>query len=54
MNNEVVLRVDNLSVQYLNTGILIKNINFSISRGKVLGLLGESGSGKSTVCNAGL
>jgi len=52
MNNEVVLRVDNLSVQYLNTGILIKNINFSISRGKVLGLLGESGSGKSTVCNA--
>lgn len=52
MNRETVLKAENLSVRYRSTGIHIKDISFSISRGQVLGILGESGSGKSTVCNA--
>ena len=52
MNRNFVLEVDDLSVRYLNTGANIQDISFGIRRGKVLGILGESGSGKSTVCNA--
>ena len=52
MKNEVVLAIKNLSVQYQSTGMKVENIDLSIARGKVLGLLGESGSGKSTVCSA--
>lgn len=52
MSSGLVLDVKDLSVHYQNTDICIQNINFSISHGQVLGILGESGSGKSTVCNA--
>ncbi len=52
MNKGTILAVRDLSVQYLNTGVNIDGISFEIGRGKVFGLLGESGSGKSTICNA--
>ena len=52
MSRATALSVRDLSVRYLNTGVNIEDITFEIERGKVLGLLGESGSGKSTVCNA--
>lgn len=52
MHSEQVLCVTDLSVRYKSTGIQVQHINFSISSGQVLGLLGESGSGKSTICNA--
>lgn len=52
MNKDTILAVRDLSVRYLNTGANIDGISFEIGRGKVFGLLGESGSGKSTICNA--
>lgn len=51
MNKDVILTVRDLSVRYLSTGASVEDISFEIGRGKVLGLFGESGSGKSTVCN---
>lgn len=52
MSKETVLSVEELAVYYISSGASIETISFSIARGEVLGLLGESGSGKSTVCNA--
>lgn len=52
MGKNVIISVENLSVQYHSTNMRIEDVSFSISRGSVLGLLGESGSGKTTVCNA--
>ncbi len=48
-----------LSVQNLEVGLthdatqtIVKNISFTITSGRVMGLWGESGSGKSTCCKA--
>ena len=46
-----ILNVRNLSVAYKNKPIL-KNISFSLFKGETLGLIGESGSGKSTIAKA--
>lgn len=52
MNKDIILEIENLSVQYPSTGARVEDVYFAISRGHVLGLLGESGSGKITICNA--
>ncbi len=47
---EPILQVENLTVQFTNdqgTSTAIKNISFSIPKGKICGIVGESGSGKS-------
>lgn len=43
-----MLEVKNLSVQFEDVQA-VKEVSFSLNRGQTLGLLGESGSGKSTV-----
>ncbi len=48
--SEKILEVKNLSVDFnLHTGIVraVKNVSFSMEKGKTLALVGESGSGKS-------
>lgn len=49
--DEILLEVKNLK-KYFNTpyGILhaVDNINFTLEKGKTLGLVGESGCGKTT------
>ncbi|CAN7618890.1 dipeptide ABC transporter ATP-binding protein [Rhizobium sp. LjRoot254] len=46
-----LLRVDGLSVSYgLNE--VVRNVGFELGRGKSLALIGESGSGKSTIARA--
>jgi ABC-type dipeptide/oligopeptide/nickel transport system ATPase component len=52
VNKDVVLAVRDMSIRYSNTGVSVGKVSFAIKRGKVLGLFGESGSGKSSVCNA--
>lgn len=57
--SEVILKVENLEKVYKNRKGLfrgkqnivhaVKNVSFQIERGKILGLVGESGCGKSTV-----
>lgn len=49
--NEFVLEVKNLCLKYGKKEIL-KDITFSIKKGEIVGLLGQSGSGKSTIANA--
>ena len=39
-----ILRVTNLTVK--NEKTILKNISFNLKLGKVLGIIGESGSGK--------
>ena len=48
---EKILRLENISVAYGDKKIL-HDINFSIRRGEILVIAGESGSGKSTILKA--
>lgn len=45
---EGILTIKNLSVNYGTLNVL-HEINFSVSRGEVLGIMGQNGSGKSTL-----
>jgi peptide/nickel transport system ATP-binding protein len=50
-----LLEVRNLSVRYLAKGgpmTIVRDVSFDLRRGEILGLIGESGAGKSTVGNA--
>ena len=49
---EQILSVKHLSVQYktdLETVYAVRNVSFSLNRGEVIGLAGETGAGKTTV-----
>jgi ATP-binding cassette, subfamily C, bacteriocin exporter len=43
------LEVKNLSFRFVGRKPLFQNISFSVKKGEMIGLLGESGSGKSTI-----
>ena len=45
--NEIVIKINNLNKKYKNT-LAVKNINFQINKGMIIGLLGPNGCGKST------
>ena len=49
---EPVISVSCLCIEYPNERTKIRNIGFSIARGETFGLIGESGSGKTSVCKA--
>ena len=52
---ETVLSVKNLSVEYSSDGKVIHAVNgitFSMRKGETLGLVGETGAGKTTVAQA--
>ncbi|SHN58742.1 ABC transporter ATP-binding protein [Desulfitobacterium chlororespirans] len=51
-DDEPVLAVRNLSITYRHHAASVSNVSFALGKGKVLGLAGESGSGKSSVCKA--
>ena len=46
MNKETII-IDGLTKQFKNT-LAVKNISFKINKGKIVGLLGPNGCGKST------
>lgn len=46
-----LLRVENLSVAY-GPNEVVRDVSFQLGRGQSLGLIGESGSGKSTIARA--
>ena len=48
---EKILTVENVSVAYRQK-IIVHDINFSVKRGEILVIAGESGSGKSTILKA--
>ena len=45
--SSTVIEINNLAKQFNNV-LAVKNINFKINRGKIIGLLGPNGCGKST------
>ena len=45
--NNIAIDINNLSKKYKNT-LAVKNINFKINKGSIIGLLGPNGCGKST------
>lgn len=51
-NKEVILSVENLSVEYsskdIGTAKAVNGMSFSIKKGTTLGLVGETGAGKTT------
>ena len=52
---KTLLKVENLSVEAKSKKLSVKlvdNISFSLKKGECLGILGESGSGKSMTCKA--
>lgn len=51
-NHDPLLSVRNLSITYGRQAAFVNGISFALRQGKVLGLAGESGSGKSSVCKA--
>ena len=48
MSNMKILEVKNLNKSYDNKEIL-KDVNFNLSNGKIIGLLGKNGAGKTTL-----
>jgi peptide/nickel transport system ATP-binding protein len=50
----VVLRVEGLRVETRSGAVLVDGVDLELARGEVLGLIGESGAGKSTIGLAAL
>lgn len=45
---ETVLKVENLS-KTIDDKVIVKDINFSMSKGEIIGLIGPNGAGKTTI-----
>ncbi len=57
MSATPVLELDDLAVSYRSNGVvtdIVEGVSFTLGAGEVLGLAGESGSGKSTVARAAM
>ena len=48
---EKKIEIKNLNFNYDNSIEIIKDLNFKIKRNEIIGILGESGAGKSTIVN---
>lgn len=48
--SNTILKVINVGKQF-NENIVLKDVNFTLEKGKILGLVGENGAGKSTLMN---
>jgi peptide/nickel transport system ATP-binding protein len=44
-----ILKITDLRVENISGGVLVDNVSFELRPGEVLGLIGESGAGKSTI-----
>lgn len=52
MNSPALLSVSGLSIEYARRGEVVRDVSFDIGAGQSLALVGQSGSGKSTIARA--
>src|SRR6202047_717066 len=49
MSDELVFHLGGLKVETIKGAVLVDNVDIPLKRGEILGLIGESGAGKSTI-----
>src|SRR3984893_15072737 len=49
MSDDLVLHLEGLRVETIRGAVLVDDIDVELKRGEILGLIGESGAGKSTI-----
>jgi peptide/nickel transport system ATP-binding protein len=49
MSDDLVLHLERLRVETIRGAVLVDNVDVELKRGEILGLIGESGAGKSTI-----
>mgnify|MGYP003327722778 CR=1 FL=1 len=48
-STDTILKLTDLRVEALSGAVLVDNVSLELKRGEVVGLIGESGAGKSTI-----
>ena len=50
-DDDIVISVKNLSQRYGKGRLIYENLSFDVQKGRILGLLGKNGTGKTTTIN---